>query len=126
MVTLTNKVANNDTETKGVEVEGFWRPGNGFTITVGGGYTRPAPGGKRIVSLGGTGKTAGNGGERTLGVVVAAATDRAARAAGPVVDASSDGGMERIRLTPVVAPGDIAQPACRRDALASRRTCWAK
>jgi iron complex outermembrane recepter protein len=39
MVTLTNKVANNDTETKGVEVEGFWRPGNGFTITVGGGYT---------------------------------------------------------------------------------------
>lgn len=39
LITLTNKVANNDTETKGVEVEGFWRPGNGFAITVGGGYT---------------------------------------------------------------------------------------
>ncbi|MGD9824151.1 TonB-dependent receptor domain-containing protein [Desulfobacter sp.] len=39
MVTLTQAVANNDTETKGVEVEGFWKPGKGFTITAGAGYT---------------------------------------------------------------------------------------
>ncbi len=39
LTTMTNKVANNDTETKGVEVEGFWKPGNGFTLTAGGGYT---------------------------------------------------------------------------------------
>jgi iron complex outermembrane receptor protein len=39
MKTLQNKVDNNDTETRGVEVEGFWRPGSGFTITAGGGYT---------------------------------------------------------------------------------------
>lgn len=39
MVTLTQAVSNNDTETKGVEVEGFWKPGNGFTITAGAGYT---------------------------------------------------------------------------------------
>lgn len=39
MITLSNKVANNDTETKGVEVEGLWKTGNGFTIKVGGGYT---------------------------------------------------------------------------------------
>jgi iron complex outermembrane receptor protein len=39
MNTLTSKVGNNDTETKGVEIEGFWKPGNGFTITAGGGYT---------------------------------------------------------------------------------------
>ena len=39
LTTMSNKVANNDTETKGLEIEGFWRPGNGFTITVGGGYT---------------------------------------------------------------------------------------
>ncbi len=39
LATMSNKVANNDTETKGVEVEGFWRSGSGFTITMGGGYT---------------------------------------------------------------------------------------
>ena len=39
MLTLTNKIANNDTETKGIELEGFWKPGNGFTVTLGGGYT---------------------------------------------------------------------------------------
>jgi iron complex outermembrane recepter protein len=39
LTTMTNKVANNDTETRGVEVEGFWKPGNGFTLTAGGGYT---------------------------------------------------------------------------------------
>ena len=39
LITLTPKIANNDTETKGIEIEGFWKPGNGFTITAGGGYT---------------------------------------------------------------------------------------
>ena len=39
LATLTPKVANNDTETKGVEVEGFFKPGKGFTVKVGGGYT---------------------------------------------------------------------------------------
>ena len=39
MVTLTQKVDNNDTETKGVEVEGFWKPGRGLTVTAGFGYT---------------------------------------------------------------------------------------
>ena len=39
LTTMSNMVANNDTETKGVEVEGFWKTGYGFAITVGGGYT---------------------------------------------------------------------------------------
>lgn len=39
LITLTPKIANNDTQTKGIEAEGFWKPGNGFTITAGGGYT---------------------------------------------------------------------------------------
>lgn len=39
LITLTMKIGNNDTQTKGIEAEGFWKPGNGFTITAGGGYT---------------------------------------------------------------------------------------
>ena len=39
LITLTPKIANNDTQTKGIEAEGFWKPGNGFTIRAGGGYT---------------------------------------------------------------------------------------
>ncbi|MCG8640278.1 MAG: TonB-dependent receptor [Desulfobacterales bacterium] len=39
LMTLTGRVGNNDTETKGIEIEGFWKVGNGFTISGGGGYT---------------------------------------------------------------------------------------
>ena len=39
LVTLTGKVANSDTQTKGIEFEGFWKIGNGFTFSAGGGYT---------------------------------------------------------------------------------------
>ena len=39
LVTLSSKIGNNDTETKGIEIEGFWKPGNGFAISLGGGYT---------------------------------------------------------------------------------------
>ncbi|KIX11882.1 TonB-dependent receptor [Dethiosulfatarculus sandiegensis] len=39
LTTMTNKIGNNDTQTMGAEVEGFWKPGKGFTITAGGGYT---------------------------------------------------------------------------------------
>ena len=39
LTTLTGRVANSDTRTKGIEFEGFWRIGNGFTLSGGGGYT---------------------------------------------------------------------------------------
>ncbi|WP_321413766.1 TonB-dependent receptor [uncultured Desulfobacter sp.] len=39
LTTMSNMVDNNDTETKGIELEGFWKPGNGFAVTLGGGYT---------------------------------------------------------------------------------------
>ena len=39
LTTLTGRVANSDTQTKGIEFEGFWKIGNGFTLSAGGGYT---------------------------------------------------------------------------------------
>lgn len=39
LATLTSTIGNNDTQTKGIEVEGFWKIGMGFTIRGGGGYT---------------------------------------------------------------------------------------
>ena len=39
LVTMTSKIGNNDTQTKGIEIEGFWKVGMGFTIRAGGGYT---------------------------------------------------------------------------------------
>ncbi|KMY65940.1 hypothetical protein AAU61_20010 [Desulfocarbo indianensis] len=39
LVTMTSKIGNNDTQTKGIEVEGFWKIGMGFTVRAGGGYT---------------------------------------------------------------------------------------